>query len=723
MKKRNSCLCRFFAAVLGIGPVVWGSPSTFVVTRTGDSGAGSLRQAITDANNHSGADTVVFNIPNTDSGYNPSAGVWTIQPVSALPAIVDDGTLIDGATQALNQGDNNPLGPEIEINGNNAVTEGINIEGSADNTIRGLAINRFINSGISIIGFGSDRNTVCGNYIGTDPAGSTGFSNTPTGVVVRDGKSNTIGGASSEMRNIVSGNRTGVSIASDRNQIVGNYIGTDRSGTISIGNSLRGIIIMGAFNIVGGSNAEERNVISANSYGVAISGMNARKNVVAGNFIGLEAFGSVILKNGRGIEILYGAAENTVGGTTAGAGNVISGSNESGILLEETSGNSIFGNLIGTDATGTVALGNHVGISIRSDAKRNFIGGPVEGEGNLISGNSDKGIQIFRAGADSNVVQGNFIGTDIMGTVSIPNGDGVIINGSARFNRIGGSSEGEGNLISGNSEYGIWITSSAEKNVLCGNRIGCDAGGEKALANGSGGIYIDVGARNNVTGPGNIVRFNKGFGIVVSSDTTSGNTITQNSISGNQGGGIMLEDGANNGVEAPVIVGSLPLQGTALANSTVEIFSDSADQGRMYEGSVIAGASGNWLWTGSAHGPNVTATATDAEGNTSEFSAPVQVTAIAEKANAVLEAFSLAQNFPNPFNPVTTIPFRVKEACRVTLKVYDILGKEVAVLANGRFEAGNHTVMFDASGLPSGIYMYRIHMGDFKAARKMSMFK
>jgi hypothetical protein len=98
-------------------------------------------------------------------------------------------------------------------------------------------------------------------------------------------------------------------------------------------------------------------------------------------------------------------------------------------------------------------------------------------------------------------------------------------------------------------------------------------------------------------------------------------------------------------------------------------------------------------------------------------------TAVSGRSGGIPESFQLGRNFPNPFNPATTIPFRVGEACRVTLKVYDVLGKEKAVVIDTRLDAGNHSVRFDASGLPSGIYLYEIQMGNFKAAGKMAVLE
>lgn len=113
----------------------------FIVTNTNDAGAGSLRQAMTDVESISGADTIVFNIPKSDPGYNSITGVWTIEPLSDMPTLLNNGTVIDGTTQSVNQGNTNPKGPEIEINGENLPQNGFEVNGS-DKIIKGLVINR-----------------------------------------------------------------------------------------------------------------------------------------------------------------------------------------------------------------------------------------------------------------------------------------------------------------------------------------------------------------------------------------------------------------------------------------------------------------------------------------------------------------------------------------------------------------------------------------------------
>jgi len=202
-----------------------------------------------------------------------------------------------------------------------------------------------------------------------------------------------------------------------------------------------------------------------------------------------------------------------------------------------------------------------------------------------------------------------------------------------------------------------------------------------------------------------------------------GNTITQNSIFDNQRWGIVTSAGGNLELAPPVLNGLNPVSGTTIPNGKVEVFSDSSDEGRVYEGFMTADGSGNFTWAGSPAGPNVTATVTDAAGNTSQFSIPIQITAVEENENAIPAAFYLSQNFPNPFNPSTTVRFSLKEPCRVVLKVYDIQGREVSTLADGKYAAGGHAVKFDASGLESGVYFYRIRVGAFQAVRKMAVLK
>ena len=179
-----------------------GNEGTFLVTNTNDSGEGSLRKAMADAVSNPGANTIVFDIPVSDPGYNSATGVWTIQPSTELPYLESDSTVIDGTTQTASQGDKNPQGPEIEINGSNLPEYGIVIIGSY-NIIRGLTINRCASAGISIE---NHYNRISGNNIGTDASGTVRLPNGDGIVIYGAAKYNIIGGNTDADRNLISGN-------------------------------------------------------------------------------------------------------------------------------------------------------------------------------------------------------------------------------------------------------------------------------------------------------------------------------------------------------------------------------------------------------------------------------------------------------------------------------------------------------------------------------------
>jgi flagellar hook assembly protein FlgD len=215
------------------------------------------------------------------------------------------------------------------------------------------------------------------------------------------------------------------------------------------------------------------------------------------------------------------------------------------------------------------------------------------------------------------------------------------------------------------------------------------------------------------------------------------NTLSRNSISQNLNSGILIDSGANQNLAPPVIssASSTQVTGTAAPGSTIEIFTDSGNQGMSYQGETNSDDQGNFNWTGNIEGEltNVTATATDAQGNTSGFSSPALMTGIEEDEETMLpETFSLSQNFPNPFNPQTTIHFTIPVSERVLtpvkLNVYNLQGELIRVLIDEDRAPGNHQVHWDGldeSGhrTASGIYIYKLQAGDFKATRKMAYMK
>ncbi|MEG4348662.1 SdrD B-like domain-containing protein [Microcoleus sp. LAD1_D3] len=637
----------------------------FTVTNTADSGPGSLRDAITQANALAGADIINFNIP--------APGVQTIAPLTSLP-IITEAVTIDGTSQPGFAGT-----PLIQLDGTNAggTTNGILITGSGS-TIRGLAINRFQGSGIFILGNTATGNSVLGNYIGTDPNGTADLGNGASGVVVDNAAGNTIGGTAAGDRNIISGNNAfGVLInaaGATGNRVLGNIIGTNAAGTAALPNALTGVQISGGSNnIIGGTTVADRNLISGNgSAGVFIDGATATGNTVLGNFIGTDINGTADLGNvGFGVAI-QNAPNNTIGGNTAGARNIISGNNAFGVLIQNTpatsnaaTGNTVLGNFIGTDVNGTADLGNTLTGVLIQDAAGNTIGGTAAGDRNIISGNDGFGVQILNANATLNSVLGNYIGTNAAGTAALPNTIGVVVD-NAPSNTIGGSVAGAGNIISGNSSpnagLGVQITgASATGNTLRGNFIGVAANGTSPLGNSSIGVQITAAATNNAiggtaAGEGNIIANNGNIGVAIASGI--GNSIQNNSIFANVGIGIDLgndgitandpgdaDTGANNLQNTPVLTtatasaGSVTVAGTFNSTPstpfTLQIFANTSPgtQGQTFIASipVTTDAAGNAAFNQTfpaavTAGQLITATATDAVGNTSEFSAqPVPV--------------------------------------------------------------------------------------------------
>ncbi len=225
-------------------------------------------------------------------------------------------------------------------------------------------------------------------------------------------------------------------------------------------------------------------------------------NVLECNFIGTDATGTVALGNKWNGVRISNSASHLVGGTGPSARNLIAGNRRDGIAVvgQSATSNTISGNFIGTDVTGSVALGNHaLGIYIR-DAPRNMIGGLVNGAGNVISGNGWEGIYIHLSYAQGNTIVGNYVGTDLTGTRPLGNGDsGIVISEQASANMIGGFIFEARNVISSNGRQGVYIFNS-HHNMVIGNYIGIDATCASALGNDGSGVYLDMAPGNTIGG-------------------------------------------------------------------------------------------------------------------------------------------------------------------------------------------------------------------------------
>lgn len=515
----------------------------------------------------------------------------------------DAGVLVtNGSTNNVIGGDTVSKKNVISGNGTGGSGHGVEINGSNANTVRGNYIGLSAtgegplpnsNYGVSISGdsnvvkdnviSGNDShglyidngpNTqVTGNIIGLHKDGGSSVPNGGCGIYVNSGDGVIIGGQASGDHNTIAGNAEhGVIISPTIGTIsgavvMGNLIGTNPSNWSWVGNGGVGVYLYGVhgtvqYNLIGGDEAGEENVISGNDgSGVVIEGSFAHHNTVSRNYIGLNSDGSSKLSNGQnGVEILFGASYNTVGGGGASTRNYIGGNN--------------YG----------VAIYTH------SDIHR----------------------------PHDNQVTDNYIGTDKNGTVSLSNTTGVGIYGHSRNNTVAD------NLISGNDQYGVYLSGDETyENIVGGNYVGTNASGAD-LGNTSHGIYLESGARTNEIGPGNVIAFNSGDGVRVDGNTTRYNTITATQIYSNTLLGIENINGGNTELPPPVIIGTSPITGTACSNCVVQVFSDYDNEGRIYHGSTTADVAGNFAYSGSVTGPRITATATDSAGNTSEFSVPME---------------------------------------------------------------------------------------------------
>jgi hypothetical protein len=399
--------------------------------------------------------------------------------------------------------------------------------------------------------------TVEGNLIGTDVTGTIALGNVFDGINIDQASGTMIGGTTSGARNVISGNGglpdSGIGIdligASTTNTVIqGNFIGTDISGGLRLGNNSNGIYLQGAVdNVIGGTSAGAGNVISSNASidggEAGISLINfANNNTIEGNLIGTDVTGRIDLGNGgAGISLDTGSSNNTIGGTTTAQRNVISGNGfgpfgpEAGISIggvvggdvpDQATSNVVEGNFIGVDVTGATALGNCLaGVAI-DGSYSTTIGGTAAGAGNVISGNSGEvGSGIFGDGVLlsntlENMVLGNRIGVDVTGLVAVPNaGDGVYLYQDVSDNSIG--TPGAGNIISGNGQSGILMQDfTSNSNSIRGNIIGLDATGTTVVPNQRYGVEIAGGEYNQiggmVAGAGNVISGNLAGGVSIS---------------------------------------------------------------------------------------------------------------------------------------------------------------------------------------------------------------
>jgi uncharacterized protein (DUF2141 family) len=594
------------------------------------------------------------------------------------------------------------------------------IVGDSGNTnqseISGLIINRFKGDAIDIF---NDGLVALGNYrIGTNAAGTstTGFGNGGDGINVESNGFVAIGTFNPRAMDVISGNARGVAVVAGASDVFidHTFIGTDITGTKALGNKGDGIVVAeGAKNVSIGNGsafpffATNGNLISGNGHNGITVGTSVDDKTdsvsIDGNRIGTDFSGTKALGNKNGGVVVLGCTRVDVGQPNvepaiaihkgkgvivrvSGGGNIISGTtNGPGVSILGGAGfHKVQNNLIGTDLTGKKDLGNH-GAGVFISARSVTVGGTSSTVRNVISGNDFDGVVIDEGAflTQGNVVKGNFIGTDISGTQALGNsGDGVLIAQSATFNTIGGTEKGAGNIIAfnklnGEDGHGVNIlghlgigNAVLANNIFSNARLGINLGDDNTVTPNDKG---DPDPPSPDTGPNGL----QNFPVLVSAINTSAGTTVKGTLN-------------------------------SKANKTyrVEIFSSAAaDPSGFGEGqkfrafvSVKTDASGNASFTKTfpvvPAGQVITATATDPQNNTSEFSKAIKVTGsisglVFNDANGDGKLQSTEHGLPN-------------------WKIF------IDKNNNGVLDTGEKSVLTDASGkysltaLNAGTYIIRI---------------
>jgi len=604
----------------------------------GPDGLVTFPEAAIATTNSPGPDLIAFRIPLSDPGF--LAGSFRIVSEGFI-TLGDDYTTVDGTTQTAFTG-NTSAGPEIWLDGSIPVSM----------SVPGLRIT-------------SSHNRVTG--VG-------GFNHFRTGIQI-EGNDNVVTGCT----------------------------------TVQVLNS--GVLITGANNRIGGPTPADRNLFSLCGVGITISSPAATGNIVQGNFIGTDVTGTSELGNhSSGI-----TAESwtTIGGAGPGEGNVIAANGHLGehevpigTQVKLTGDhNTVIGNLIGTDRTGTVALGGSVSAGVEISGSSNTVGAP--GAANVISGHTwgaggavQVGVRL--SGGRDNVVQANRIGTDISGTLPLPNRRGIEVAmysflDLARDSRIGGAGPGEGNVIAHNLGDAVAVNSSAGLGPT-----GVTVSRNAIFANGELGINLATGFTAYPT----TVTLND----VGDADTGPNNL--QNSP--------VLISAVDNGI-ATTVTGNIDMP--VPASATIEIYSNNAldpsgfGEGESFAGSTTPSATGNFvaiLPAGLAD-KYLTATATDAAGNTSEFSAgilvPAQATAVDPIDGSQTRWIEVR---PNPAQAEASVWLNLPRTELASLAVFDVRGRRVQTLAQRRvFVSGLHELRWNGDDergdrVSPGIYFIRL---------------
>jgi hypothetical protein len=516
------------------------APATFTVSNTNDSGAGSLRQALLDANATPGLDTIDFSI---------GAGAQTIVPQSPLPFLTDP-VLLDGTAQPGHAGT-----PLIDLGGLAMGAANGLVVTAGGTLVRGPAVTDFGGIGILLAQNGGD--VVVSNAVGA-PNQANAF-----GVVVAGGNADQVAG------NVIDGNQFyGLTLASTSNDVVaGNLIGVNAADTAAADNGAAGVTLEGAAtgNVVSGT------VVGGNKvFGVLLYGPGVTGNVLAGNSVGLNPAGTALGNGFAGVALGAGAAGNMVGGPTAAYRNVISGNTADGVYVEGagTNNNVIESDHVGTNAAGTGAVGNGNGVVIQDGAANNLVGGDV------ISGNGNDGVVLQGAGTAGNVVGSCLVGSSAASTAALGNGfDGALIAAGASGNLI------SGDLLSASVVADVDLNRAGPGNVVQASLIGTNQAGTAALGPTIHGVRIEGASGETVGGPTAAQRN------VIGGPTADGVLITQSSGLPPADGNVVM----NNYVGTNAA-------GTAILTNSIGIFIENGAGGNTVADNVVAGSTGSSIF-------------------------------------------------------------------------------------------------------------------------------
>ena len=483
-------------------------------------------------------------IPNAVHGIQFDTG--SINNIVGGP-VAADGNIISGNTHigisAVNlssglQITNNYIG--INLAGTAALPNaehGIIIDNSASAVITNNVVSGNLYFGIHIIN--CNNHIVRGNKVGTNALGTGAIPNTYVGLRLENSSGALIGGATAGQGNLLSGNgEEGLYLINSASpNIKGNLIGTNLAGTSALANGRFGIHLQGcATPIIGGAATGEGNTTSGNAWdGMFIDGSTGA--VIYGNFAGTNLTGSAAVANGGGGIHIVNCTTPLIGGTTAGQSNVISGNTTDGLWFENTPNATIQGNFIGTNVTGTAAIGNGGnGISGYNNSSNHLIGGNAAAARNIISANNVDGIHYDGNAAACNdlSIKNNYIGTNESGTGpanTFGNGNcGVLVTNNCLRLIIGGSTVAERNIISGNGRLwpgtasngiGIFLFTCPGAQIT-GNYVGLAVDGSTALGNSENGILVyysnNVIIGGNTAALRNLVSSNGKQGIILQGD-------------------------------------------------------------------------------------------------------------------------------------------------------------------------------------------------------------